>query len=299
MLDSSFLQNLIKNPENISSLNFDDVSAILTKAKNIFKKDNLLLELDIKDTEEIYVFGDIHGNLQSLLKIIEIIKKKNKPKFVIFLGDIVDRGPKQLECLIIVLILKILEPKTFFLLKGNHETLEMNQAYGFFSEFIYRFKNIEKFNDVLNVYNSLPICALINNSILCLHGGVPEDINILRKLKDLKQEDINNSVLKSIKQGIFQIIWNDPKVDVSGFINSYRGPGIKFFGNKVFDGFIKKNNLNYLIRAHECFEGYKWFFNNKLLSIFSSANYRGEFLPNPISYAIIQNSKVFPKNLEF
>ncbi len=299
MVDSSYLQNLIKNPENISSLNFDDISPILIEVKKIFKKENLLLELDIKDTEEIYVIGDIHGNLKSLLKIIELINKNRKPKFVIFLGDIVDRGLKQLECLIIVLILKILEPKTFFLLKGNHETLEMNQAYGFFSEFVHRFKNIEKFNKVLNIYNSLPICALINNRILCLHGGIPEDINILRKMKDLKQEDINNSVLKSIKQGIFQIMWNDPKAEVSVFINSYRGPGIKFFGNKVFDRFMKENNLDYLIRAHECFEGYKWFFNNKLLSIFSSANYRGEFLPNPISYAIIQNNKVIPKNLEY
>ncbi len=196
MVDSSYLQNLIKNPENISSLNFDDISPILIEVKKIFKKENLLLELDIKDTEEIYVIGDIHGNLKSLLKIIELINKNRKPKFVIFLGDIVDRGLKQLECLIIVLILKILEPKTFFLLKGNHETLEMNQAYGFFSEFVHRFKNIEKFNKVLNIYNSLPICALINNHILCLNGGIPEDIIIIRKMKDLKQEDIRNTVLK-------------------------------------------------------------------------------------------------------
>ena len=62
---------------------------------------------------------------------------------------------------------------------------------------------------------------------------------------------------------------------------------------------MKSYNLEYLIRAHECFpEGYRWFFNNRLLSIFSSANYRGFYSPNPASYAIVRNDKIFPINIE-
>jgi serine/threonine-protein phosphatase PP1 catalytic subunit len=90
-------------------------------------------------------------------------------------------------------------------------------------------------------------------------------------------------------------MWNDPKSGLRGFSNSFRGSGIKFFGFDVFENFLKYNDLKYVIRAHECFpEGYRWFFNNRLLSIFSSANYRG---PNPASYAIIRNSEVIPKLL--
>ena len=48
--------------------------------------------------DEVYVIGDIHGNLDTLMKLVEIIDN-NDPQFVLFLGDIVDRGPKQLECL--------------------------------------------------------------------------------------------------------------------------------------------------------------------------------------------------------
>jgi serine/threonine-protein phosphatase PP1 catalytic subunit len=84
-------------------------------------------------------------------------------------------------------------------------------------------------------------------------------------------------------------------VEILNFSNSFRGPGIKFFGQRAFDAFMKKNNLQLLIRAHECFpEGYRWFFNKRLLSIFSSANYRGYFSPNPGSYAIIRDNNLIP-----
>ena len=298
MIDNNYLQSLIEKPQKISNLKFEDISQILKQAKDIFNEEELLLEFKLLDNkEEVYVIGDIHGNLHSLLNILEIIKK-NKPKIIIFLGDIVDRGIKQLECLIIILALKILNPNKIFLLKGNHETLEMNQYYGFFQEFVQKFKDQENFKEILEVYYVLPFCAIVNTKILCLHGGIPEDIEILKNLKGLKHEDIN-SVFKSVAEGLYQIIWNDPKERLKGFSESFRGPGIKFFGEDVFNNFLKSNNLKYLIRAHECFpEGYRWFFNNRLLSIFSSANYRGFYSPNPASYAIVRNDKIFPINIE-
>ncbi|MFX0081441.1 MAG: metallophosphoesterase [Candidatus Hodarchaeota archaeon] len=298
MIELAFLKDLIKNPLLLSGLRFDDISKILQIAKDIFEKENLLLEFNLTDKEkEIYIIGDIHGNLDTLLKLIEIINE-NKPEIVIFLGDIVDRGPKQLECLLIILALKILDSQKYFLLKGNHETLEMNQYYGFFQDFIYRFKNPDNFSEILKLYNVLPVCAVINNIILCLHGGIPQDNDILKKLRGIKTREIE-SILKSISYGIFQIIWNDPKAGLKGFTDSFRGSGIKFFGEDVFDNFMKENNLKLLIRAHECFpEGYRWFFNNHLLSIFSSANYRGIYSQNPASYAIIKDDKIIPKLLE-
>ena len=295
MIDKPFLNNLIKEPYKISKLEFKYISEILRKAEEIFKEENLLLEFNLDDSKnEVWVIGDIHGNLESLQRLIEIINVK-KPEFVIFLGDIVDRGANQLECLILVLALKIRYPNRYYLLKGNHETLEINKAYGFFQEFKYRFKDQKKFDEVLAVYNVLPFCALVNKGILCLHGGIPEDIAILRKLSGLKTRDIV-SVSKTIAESLVQIMWNDPKSDLKGFSESFRGPGTNFFGEDVFNDFMKEYNLKYLIRAHEVFlEGYKWFFNKRLLSIFSSANYRGKSSPNPASYAVIKNNLVKPK----
>ncbi len=298
MNEISILPNLINKPENISKLKIDEISQILKTVKNIFEEENLLIKFSIEEkAEEVYVIGDIHGNLETLMKLVEIINKNN-PKIVIFLGDIVDRGPKQFECLLIVLALKILYPSRYYFLRGNHETVEMNQIYGFFQDFIHRFNEKIDFNEILNIYNVLPLCALINETILCLHGGIPQDIDILKRLEDLKGKDFNR-VFKSIEKEIFQIMWNDPKDGLKGFSNSFRGPGIKFYGIEAFGNFMKANNLKYLIRAHECFsEGYRWFFNKRLLSIFTSANYRGLYAPNPASYAVIKNDEIIPKFIE-
>ena len=298
LIENSFLIDIINNPQKISELEFDNISKIFKAAKNIFDEEHLLLEFSVKENvEDVYVIGDIHGNLNTLMKLIEVININN-PKLVIFLGDIVDRGPKQLECLLIVLALKILFPLKYYLLRGNHETLEMNKKYGFFRDFILRFKDHDKFNEILNVYNVLPICALINKTILCLHGGIPQDSDILKKLKRQKCMDFE-VVFDTIAQGINQIMWNDPKEGLKGFSDSFRGAGIYFFGIDVFENFMKVNTLKYLIRAHEYFpEGFRWFFNKKLLSIFSSANYQGSYAPNPASYAIIKNNEVVPKLLK-
>jgi serine/threonine-protein phosphatase PP1 catalytic subunit len=298
LIENSILYDIINKPEKISKLKFENISKILKTVKNVFEEENIVLEFDSENnSEDIYVIGDIHGNFETLMKLIDLISKNN-PKFVIFLGDIVDRGPKQFECLLIVLALKILFPLKYYLLKGNHETLEMNEYYGFFQEFISRFSDESKFLEILNIYNVLPLCALINKTILCLHGGISQDKEILKRLKGHKCKEFN-TLLKLNKESIYQIMWNDPKSEIEGFSNSFRGPGIKFFGNKAFEKFMEYNNLKYLIRAHECFpEGYRWFFNKRLLSIFSSANYRGYFSPNPASYAIIKDNIIIPKLLE-
>jgi len=232
--------------------------------------------------------------MKILLKLIEIIEQAN-PKYVIFLGDIVDRGPYQLECLILILTLKIQQAEKYFFLKGNHESLEINQYYGFYEDFMYRFKDQKKFKDVLALFKVLPFCALVNRSILCLHGGIPEDNDILRKLKGIKTQDLP-LISKSIAKSLMHIMWNDPKSNLNGFSDSFRGIDLKFFGEDVFNEFMRKNKLKYLIRSHEFYpEGYRWFFNKQLLSIFSSANYRGI---NPASYAIIKKNLVIPKLVE-
>ncbi|MHA2008902.1 MAG: metallophosphoesterase [Promethearchaeota archaeon] len=292
MIDHTFLKNLINKPVSLSDLDFDQISNILESATKLFENENLLLEFNLEGKgKKIYVIGDIHGNLETLIKILEMIDSNN-PDVVIFLGDIVDRGPKQLECLLLVLILKILNPQKYYLLRGNHETLEMNQYYGFYQYFIDRFKEPGKFNEILAVYNVLPLCTLVNNTILCLHGGIPQDTEILQKIKGKKTKNLSE-IFNSISNSLIQIMWNDPKEKLKGFTDSFRGNGIKFFGEDVFERFLKNNNLKLLIRAHECFpEGFKWFFHKRLLSIFSSANYRGNFSPNPASFAVIDNNEI-------
>ena len=122
LIENSFLYDIITKPQKISKLKFDNILKIISTVKNLLEEENLLLEFNVEKNEEVYVIGDIHGNLETLMKIIEIVNI-NEPKLIIFLGDIVDRGPRQLECLLIVLALKILFPLKYYLLRGNHETV--------------------------------------------------------------------------------------------------------------------------------------------------------------------------------
>ncbi len=297
------LKELIANPALISQLTFEEIDEILRQFRGIIKQEDYLISLSLATSgEEIVIIGDIHGNISSLLKLVKEIEIR-KPKYVIFLGDIVDRGDSQLECLVLVFILKVLEPERYHILRGNHETLEMNQIYGFLHEFSQKFQDPNKFYKILSLYEFLPLCAVINDSILCVHGGIPEDLAFLKKLRGLKPISIEESTLKTIDQSIFQVLWNDPNSEIDNFKESYRGSGAKLFGEKAFERFMKENNLKYLIRAHECFpEGYRWFFHKRLLSIFSSENYKGDFGMNPASYAIIKNKgilKLIPMLLEF
>ncbi|MFX0008919.1 MAG: metallophosphoesterase [Candidatus Hermodarchaeota archaeon] len=297
MNGKSGLKELIKNPLELSKLNHETVISILNEGKKALSNEFLLLEFPNQALDnEVYVIGDIHGNLKSLTELIQLVKVNN-PNLVIFLGDLVDRGPNQLECLLAVLVLKILDPKRYYILKGNHESEEINRYYGFYEDFTQKLGHRVQFDSINDIYTHLPYCALINDHILCVHGGIPEEIDFLTRIKSKKVEDLF-LISRNLRTSLLQVLWNDPKEGRFGFSESYRGPGIKFFGEDAFNGFMEYNRLSHLIRAHEMFqEGYKWFFNKRLLSIFSSENYRGEYYPNPASYAVIKENQIYARLL--
>jgi len=294
MVDKPLLLKLVQNPLLISTLKFTEINSILFDAYEIFKEEHFILELNLNSGEFGYVIGDIHGNLNSLNHFFKLFQD-NSPNYLVFLGDIVDRGPYQLECLIAILALKILYPQNVFLLRGNHETIEMNKAYGFYDLFLTKFHDIDKFDSILMVYDVLSLCSIFNNEILGIHGGISSNFNTITDFKNIKTSNYN-SLSEFLKSSMLEMMWNDPKEDTKGFSKSYRGEGIYFFGEDVFIKFMEENNLKYLIRSHECFnEGYRWFFNRRLLSIFSSSNYHGRLTPNRAAYVLIKGRKIIPK----
>ena len=94
----------------------------------------------------------------------------------LFLGDYVDRGKFSIETICLLLCYKIKYPENFFSIRGNHECSTINKLYGFFDECKRRYnqKLWKLFGDC---FNTFPVMAIIDDKIICMHGGLSPDLN--------------------------------------------------------------------------------------------------------------------------
>ncbi len=252
--------NVIQNytEQNVKTL-IRDVEKILETEKNLI----------IVPKGKTMVVGDLHGDLETLHRIINVFFREEF-KTLIFLGDYVDRGAKQVEVINVLFYYKKLMPDRIVLIRGNHEDPIINRQYGFYDEVRLKFrKSREMFRDYNHAFSHLPLAAITWNRIFCVHGGIPDGLEEIRDINLLptNQEEISDPITK-------QLVWNDPKENSKKFKQSSRGPGIKQFGREVFEDFIERNQIKGIIRSHEKFKnGYKSYFDEKLISIFSSQSY--------------------------
>ncbi|MBS3816262.1 MAG: metallophosphoesterase [Candidatus Thermoplasmatota archaeon] len=257
--------------EGIQSVSEQEYSDLIEKVKRVLEGKNLIE----KDWNEFIVVGDTHGDIEAAKVPVEMAEKKGLP--IVFLGDYVDRGRKQLENLAYVLDLKERRPDRTVLLRGNHESERMNRGYGF-QRVVHTRYSPELFTRILSLYEELPITAVIDTFFLS-HGGIPEGIEEIGEIAHLEKRD----------ERYKEIMWNDPSEDVDWFEKNRLRGGYKLYGKKAVNRFLEYNSLSAIIRAHQCFpEGFKYFFDKKLLSIFSVPNYRG----NPKGrYALVKDGK--------
>ncbi len=254
-----------------------EIREILKKASFRLKMEPSVVETS---SRSVLFIGDTHGDVLSSIKAREV-SKSMKVNLVTFLGDYVDRGPYQIENLLFVLSWKIEEPDKVVLLRGNHESYEMNSYYGFIS--VLRSRGLD-FNPFSELYESLPVAAVVNGSLLAVHGGIPKNSD----LNDLSKED-------ALKYGspTFQVMWNDPSELVEEFGPSTRGFGAYTFGEKALRNFLKQNGLKKLVRSHQFVpEGYKEMFGGILINIFSCRFYGGR----PAA-ALLENDELMPVSL--
>lgn len=127
--------------------------------------------------------GDIHGQYYDLLRLFEYGGYPPESNYL-FLGDYVDRGKQSLETICLLLAYKIKYPENFFLLRGNHECASINRIYGFYDECKRRY-NIKLWKVFTDCFNCLPVAALIDEKILCMHGGLSPDLNSLDQIRKI------------------------------------------------------------------------------------------------------------------
>jgi len=240
---------------------------VIDKAYQILKNEDSMLRI----TAPLYICGDIHGQYYDLLRVFDILDYPPKSKFL-FLGDYVDRGKQSLECLLLLLCLKIKYPSKIFLLRGNHESEALNKIYGFYDECKRRI-SVKCFKKITNLFNILPITALIEDNILCMHGGLSKDLNKIEQLNKIaRPTEIPDEGL------LCDLVWSDPSDELSdNFGENERNISVTFSKN-VVEEFTEKNGLDLICRAHQVVEeGFQFFAGMKLITIFTAPNYAGEF----------------------
>ncbi|WCJ24034.1 Serine/threonine-protein phosphatase PP1 [Euphorbia peplus] len=243
-----------------------EIRQLCMVSRDIFLRQPNLLELEAP----IKICGDIHGQYHDLLKLFEYGGLPPRSNYL-FLGDYVDRGKQSLETICLLLAFKIKYPENFFLLRGNHECASVNRIYGFYDECKRRY-NVRIWKIFTDCFNCLPVAALIDDKILCMHGGLSPDLQNLNQIRNLpRPSSIPESGL------LCDLLWSDPSNEIKGWGASDRGVSYVFGADKVFE-FLQKHDLDLICRAHQVVEdGYEFFANKQLVTIFSAPNYCGEF----------------------
>ena len=157
------------------------------------------------------------------------------------------------------------------MLRGNHESENINKIYGFFDECKRRY-SVKLWKLFSDCFNSLPIAAMIDDKILCMHGGLSPDLIKLEQLKKIvRPTEIPDDGL------LCDLLWSDPDKNINGWGENERGVSVTFSAN-IVESFLDKFDLDLICRAHQVVEnGYEFFANRQLVTIFSAPNYCGEF----------------------
>ena len=247
----------------------DEILELCRRCRALFMRQPMLLELE----GPLKVVGDIHGQYFDLLRIFEYIgfPSSSSASNYLFLGDYVDRGKLSIETIVLLFAYKFKYPLNFFLLRGNHEAQSVNRIYGFYDECKRRF-SVKLWKCFCDVFNCLPISALIEEKIFCCHGGLSPQLKATEMINSIERPtEIPESGL------LCDLLWSDPADGIKGWENNGRGVSYTF-GKDVVHRFLKKHDLDLIARAHQVVEdGYEFFAKRGLVTIFSAPNYCGEF----------------------
>ncbi|CAB1324993.1 unnamed protein product [Coregonus sp. 'balchen'] len=233
MDDKSFTKELdgwIEQLGECKQLSENQVKALCEKAKEILTKESNVQEVRCPVT----VCGDVHGQFHDLVELFKIGGKSPDTNYL-FMGDYVDRG-----------YYSVRYRERITILRGNHESRQITQVYGFYDECLRKYGNA---------------------NIFCLHGGLSPSIDTLEHIRALDR-------LQEVPHEgpMCDLLWSDPD-DRGGWGISPRGAGYTF-GQDISETFNHANGLTLVSRAHQLvMEGYNWCHDRNVVTIFSAPNY--------------------------
>ncbi|CAM2698450.1 unnamed protein product [Rotaria socialis] len=264
----------------------------------------------LKLSSPCYILGDLHGNYEDLICFEKCLWRATPllaPASFLFLGDYVDRGIHGLEVVIYLLASKFQCPKKVLLLRGNHEIRKVQQMFSFLKECLTKFGDTlgkEVWDAINSVFDVLPLAAVIDDKILCFHGGIPSPAScpgdFISMVNDIPVPLSDPEIESPLA---WEIMWNDPfSIDKNmmlqipngakaGFFNNTRRSTGNYFTNEALTVFLAKNNFTHVVRAHEVQQaGFKVQLGGHLLTVFSSSHYCGG--TNDAAAVLVDSSKL-------
>ncbi|KEI42678.1 uncharacterized protein L969DRAFT_21542 [Mixia osmundae IAM 14324] len=250
-------------------------------------KDRLLEESNVQPVSSpVTVCGDIHGQLWDFLELLKVGGQCPSTSYI-FMGDFVDRGHYSLETFSLLMTLKVRWPDRVTLLRGNHESRQITQVYGFYDECQKKYGSATVWKACCSVFDFLNLAAIIDGTILCVHGGLSPEVRTLDQIRTIAraQEIPHEGAFCGELAGwspfygadkperTADLMWSDPD-DIDGWSVSPRGAGW-LFGGKIAQEFNHINSLSLIARAHQLVqEGFKYMFpENNLVTVWSAPNY--------------------------
>jgi len=231
-------------------------------------KDKMIEESNVQPVSSpVTVCGDIHGQFYDVLELFRTGGEIPGTSYIM-MGDFVDRGHNSVECFELLMVFKAQYPEHITLLRGNHESRQITQVYGFYEECVRKYGNPNPWKFCTDVFDYLNLAAVIDGSVLCVHGGLSPDVRTLDQIRTFDRQ------VEIPHEGAFcDLMWSDPE-EIEAWAMSPRGAGF-LFGYKVTSEFNHLNGLELICRAHQLvMEGYKYNFPDKnLVTVWSAPNY--------------------------
>ncbi|CAE7486105.1 PPH22, partial [Symbiodinium pilosum] len=220
--------------------------ACAAAARHFRREENIIVV-----TAPVVVVGSLRGQLRDLLAIFQMCGPVPETSYL-FLGDYTSSGPDPCDTIALLLLLKARFPSKVTLLRGKGEQRQMTQVYGLHDDCMRQFHSggAEVWEAFCDCFDHMPLAAVVNEKILCVHSGFSPELEDLQELRDLdRHRDYGH------EGPMADMLWSDPE-DRTGWNIAPKSVGYSF-GEDITADFLQANKLSLLIRSKQlCIDGY-------------------------------------------
>lgn len=236
-----------------------DLDELLDNAVSLMQKEPIVINI----FAPVIVIGALNGDI---FQFYAILSRFGLPptRTYCFLGNIIDDGEFSLETATFILALKLVYPRNIFILRGKNEFYQNAKNRNLYNEIAQHYpQSTTLFDKFLNVFSYLPIGAIFFQTVFCMHGGLCPEFTEFQQLLNIERP------VSALDQNNVGVFYSEPSSQIKDY---YQRNSRYFFGEAVFEKFMKTNSLTLMVRAAAPqATGYKFEFEHKLLTISKAA----------------------------